>query len=223
MVQILLALSAGILTIAAPCIFPLLPILLGTSIGHTSKTRPLFIVAGFILVFSIAALLLSFLSLHAGLSSNVVRNVGIIILALFGIFMLVPSSFDILSTRLNSLAAKGSQLGGTGQGSWGAFVLGMTLGIVWTPCAGPVLASILALIALQKELLTAAILLLAYSIGAGVPMLILAYLGQYLTTQIAWISRYTPVLQRVFGAIIILVAIGLYFNYDTLLYAKLLG
>ncbi len=223
MFQILLALLAGVLTIAAPCIFPLLPILLGTSIGHTSKTRPLFIVAGFILVFSVAALFLSFLSTHAGLNSNVVRNIGIAALALFGIFMLIPSSFDAVSLKLNSLASKSSAIGGTGQGSRGAFILGMTLGVVWTPCAGPVLASVLALIALQKELLTAGILLVAYSIGASVPMLILAYAGQYLTTQVEWLARYTPLLQKIFGLIIILVAIGLYFNYDTLLYAKLLG
>ena len=223
MIQILLALLAGVLTIAAPCIFPLLPILLGTSVGHTSKTRPLFIVAGFILVFSAAAIILSFLSTHTGLNSTIIRNIGIVALAVFGIFMLIPSSFDAVSIRLNLLASKGSAIGGTGQGSWGAFILGMTLGIVWTPCAGPVLASILALIAIQKELLTAGILLVAYSIGASVPMLILAYAGQYLTTQVAWLARYTPLLQRIFGFIIILVAIGLYFNYDTLLYAKLLG
>lgn len=223
MIQILLALLAGVLTIAAPCIFPLLPILLGTSVGHASKTRPLFIVAGFILVFSLAAILLSFLSAHVGLNSNIIRDIGIAALAIFGIFMLFPSSFDSVAGRLNSLASKGSAVGGTGQGNKGAFILGMTLGIVWTPCAGPVLASILALIALQKEILTAAILLVAYSIGAGVPMLILAYAGQYLTTQVAWISKYTPVLQKIFGVIIILVAIGIYFNYDTLLYAKLLG
>ena len=95
----------------------------------------------------------------------------------------------------------------------------MTLGLVWTPCAGPVLASILTLIALQKDLLAAAILLLFYSIGVGVPMLIIAYGGQYISEKVQVISKYSVLLQQIFGVIIILLAIAMFFNYDTKLYS----
>ncbi len=223
MIQILLAVIAGLVTVAAPCILPLLPILLGVSIGHTSKTRPLFIVAGFVLVFSIAAVLISFLVAHAGLSSGLIRNIGIAVLAVFGLLMVWPALFDKLGARLSGFSMRIGGQAGTDTCNRGGFILGMTLGLVWTPCAGPVLASILALIALQRELTMAAILLFAYSIGAAAPMLIIAYAGQYLTTRIEKIARYSRLLQQIFGILIILLAIAIYFNYDVLLYSKLLS
>ncbi|WP_457831760.1 cytochrome c biogenesis CcdA family protein, partial [Staphylococcus aureus] len=71
-----------------------------------------------------------------------------------------------------------------GSGNWGGFVLGMTLGVVWTPCAGPVLGSILTLVATSSELAKSALLLFVYALGAGVPMLAIAYGGQYVTTRV---------------------------------------
>jgi cytochrome c-type biogenesis protein len=222
MVQILFAILAGILTIAAPCILPLLPILLGVSVGQTNKTRPLFIVAGFVLIFSLAALLISFLTRHLGLDPNIIRTIGIAALAIFGLLMIWPLPFELLAIKMNSFFAKASVIGGTGRGNLGGFFLGMTLGIVWTPCAGPVLASVLTLVALQKESLTALILLLAYACGAGIPMLIIAYSGQYLTTRITSLAKYSRLLQIIFGVIIILLAVALYFSYDTQIYAKII-
>ncbi len=222
MLQIVFAVLAGILTVASPCILPLLPILLGVSVGQTSKTRPLFIVAGFVVVFSAAALLISILVQHTGLNPNSIRTVGIAVLAVFGLFMLWPKPFDILSGYLNSFVARTSAAGGTGLGNAGAFILGMTLGIVWTPCAGPVLGSVLTLVALQKELLFALILLAAYALGAGVPMLVIAYAGQYVTGRVASLAAYSRLLQQVFGLIIMLLAIALYFNYDVVIYTRIL-
>lgn len=222
MLQIIFAFLAGILTIASPCILPLLPILLGVSVGQKSRTRPLWIVVGFVLVFSLAALALSLLAQHTGLNPNTVRTAGIIVLAIFGLSMIWSGLFDALAMRMNSITAKASQIGGTGSGNAGGFILGMTLGIIWTPCAGPVLGSVLALIALQKEIATAGILVVAYALGAGIPMLIIAYGGQYLSERVSGIARYSRLIQQIFGAIIIVLAILLYFNYDTLIYAKIL-
>ena len=224
MLQILFTILAGILTIAAPCILPLLPILLGVSVGQTSKTRPIFIVLGFISTFSIIAVLLSLLTRHLGLDPNIIRNIGIVVLAIFGLLMLRPLLFELLAMRMNSIFIKVGSMGNpTGRGNLGGFILGMTLGVVWTPCAGPVLASVLTLIALQKELLTAVILLFAYAIGAGVPMLIIAYGGQYITNRIGIIAKYSNLLQKIFGVIIIVMAIVIYFNYDIKFYAWILN
>ncbi len=224
MLQILFAILAGILTIAAPCILPILPILLGSSIGQTSKTRPLFIVAGFVIVFSVVAILLSVLTRSLGLSSNLVRTTGVFILAIFGLLMLWPTPFELLMLRFNNIFAKAGTLGDpTRRGNWSGFILGMTLGIVWAPCAGPVLASILTLVALQKELSVAGILLFAYAVGAGVPMLLIAYGGQYLSTRITAVAKYSRLLQQIFGIIIILLSVAIYFNYDTKLYSLFLN
>ncbi len=220
MLQILFAFLAGLLTIAAPCILPLLPVILGVSLGHTSKTRPLYIVAGFVLVFAGAAVLLSVLARTVGLDPRIARTIGVIFLGAFGVLLLWPRPFDYLMSRFTAVFARASGLANPSRrGNWSGFILGMTLGIVWTPCAGPVLGSILTLVALQKEISVAAILLLAYAAGAGVPMLLIAYASQYLGNAVVSISRYSRLLQQIFGVIIIALAVAIYFNYDVALYA----
>jgi cytochrome c biogenesis protein CcdA len=224
MLQILFAIVAGILTIASPCILPILPIILGTSIGKTGKSRPFFIVLGFIVAFTSAALILSTLTRSIGLNPSVIRTIGIIVLAVFGLLLLWPKLFDLLMKKFIPLASNVSLKAGLGdKGNWSAFFLGLTLGIVWTPCAGPVLASILTLIALEKNLIAAAILLIAYSLGAGVPMLAIAFGGQYMSEKVAFISKYSNLLQKIFGFIIIALAVTMYFNLDTKLYALILA
>ncbi len=220
MLQIIFAFLAGVLTIAAPCTLPLLPVLLGTSLGQKNKFRPIFIVLGFVIVFTFAAIILSLLARYAGFNANIIRNVGIFVLALFGLLLVWPKPFEFLALKLTPLISKVSVRAGLGtQGNISAMILGMTLGLVWTPCAGPVLASILTLIALQKDLLAATILLLAYSFGVGVPMIIIAFGGQYISEKIKIISKYSALFQQIFGIIIILLAVAMYFNYDIKIYS----
>ena len=223
MLQILLALLAGILTIAAPCILLPLPILFGASVGQQSKTRPLFITLGFVVTFAVLGLSLNFLIQHLGLSPNALRNGAAAVLAIFGLFMIWPTPFEKLTARMSGLVTKAGQTGqSAGSGNFGGFVIGIIIGVVWAPCAGPILGSILTLIAQQKSLVQASILLIAYAVGAGIPMLAIAYGGQALTTKVRGIAKYSARLQQVFGVIIILLALAIYFQYDTLIQAKLL-
>ncbi|MGD0577105.1 MAG: cytochrome c biogenesis CcdA family protein [Candidatus Staskawiczbacteria bacterium] len=218
--QIIFAFLAGVLTISAPCTLPLLPVLLGTSLGQKNKWRPVFIVLGFVVVFTFAAIILSILATNIGLNTNIIRDAGIFILALFGLLLIWSKPFELAAVKLTPFISKVSVKAGLGnKGNLSAFVLGMTLGLVWTPCAGPVLASILTLIALQQNLLAATILLLFYSLGAGFPMLIIAYFGQYISKQLAFVSKYSRLLQQIFGVLIILLAVATYFNYDIQFYS----
>src|SRR6266540_6510917 len=111
MIQILFAILAGILTIGAPCILPLLPILLGTSVGKESQTRPLYIVAGFVVVFAALGVFLSYLTSHLGLNPNTLRNSAIALLALFGLFMIWKYPFELLTLHMNKLIDKASEVG----------------------------------------------------------------------------------------------------------------
>jgi cytochrome c biogenesis protein CcdA len=88
--------------------------------------------------------------------------------------------------------------------------------VLWTPCAGPVLGSILTLIATSENLAHAALLLVTYAIGAGIPILLIAYGGQYATTHVRKLAPYTPALQRTFGVAVLLVALAFYTQYDTI-------
>lgn len=223
MIQIFLAIVAGFLTVGAPCILPVLPILLGTTVGNKTKSRPLAIAVGFVVTFAIAGLTLSFITTNLGLMPDALRKTAIVLLGIFALFLLWPRPFELLTGRLSGLMSKAGQISRqAGEGSLGGFVLGVMLGLIWTPCAGPILGSILTLVATSADLSRAAILLTAYAIGAGIPMLLIGYGSQYLTTRIAGIAKYARVLQQVFGVLILFLAVAMYFQYDLLLQAKLL-
>jgi len=223
MLQILFAILAGILTVGAPCILPILPILLGASVAQKSRTRPLFIALGFILTFAIFGLLLSYIVSRFMIAPDVLRKIAVFALGIFGLFMIWPSPFERLTTKLNPLLNKANQKAGqAGTGNFGGFVLGVMLGAIWTPCAGPILGSILTLIATQTDTARAAILLIAYAIGAGIPMVLIAYGGQYITTKVRWLAQYSRRIQQIFGVLILLLAIAMFYQYDLVLQAKLL-
>lgn len=223
MLQILLALIAGILTIAAPCILLPLPILLGSSVGQKSKTRPLFITLGFVITFAVLGITLNFLVQNLGLNPNTLRTAAVILLAVFALFMIWPTPFEKLTQHLSGLINRAAKTGQTaGTGNWGGFVMGVVIGVIWAPCAGPILGSILTLIAQEANTLKALGLLVAYAIGAGIPMLLIAYGGQAITGKVRFIAQYATRLQQIFGIILLLLATAIYFQYDTLLQAKLL-
>ena len=223
MIELLFALLAGILTVGAPCILPMLPILLGTTVGQKSRWRPVLITLGFITSFALVSFLFGLFTSVLGLSPQGLRTAAVIMLAIFGIFMVWPAPFEKLTSYLSGLINSASRVSEkAGNGNGGALVLGLMLGIIWTPCAGPVLGSILTLIATKKDLVNAALLLAAYSVGAGIPLLIVGYGGQYVTTRVRFIANYSARIQQVFGVLILLLAAAIYSGYDTVLQAKLL-
>jgi cytochrome c biogenesis protein CcdA len=221
MLELLFAVLAGILTIAAPCTLPMLPILLGASIGHRSQLRPAMIALGFVVSFSAVALLLGALTRLFDFDPNVLREAASVLLLGFGLLMLWPAPFEWLSIRLNGWLNLGSAGDVQREGALGGLILGTTLGLVWTPCAGPVLGSILTLVATSKNFGWAGTLLIAYAIGAAIPMLAIAYGGQAATTRVRSLARISPRLQQGFGVVVIAFALAAYFQYDTLIVAWL--
>jgi cytochrome c biogenesis protein CcdA len=220
MLNLVLALLAGVVTVAAPCTLPMLPILLGASVGQTGKARPAMIALGFVMSFSMVALLLSAITRVFDFDPNHLRNAAAIVLIGFGLLMTWPAPFEWLSIRIGAFTGHSTT---SRQGLTGGFVLGTTLGLVWTPCAGPVLGSILTVIATSKDTAWASLLLVAYAIGAALPMLAIAYGGQAVTTRVRSVARIAPRLQQGFGVVVIAFALLSYFQYDTLIVAWLTG
>ena len=232
MLNLALALLAGVVTIAAPCTLPMLPILLGASVGQTGKLRPAMIAAGFVMSFSATALALTAITRIFDFDPNSLRTGATVLLLGFGLLMIWPRPFDWLSARLNGLissspagsaASRQGNREGNREGNLGGFVLGTTLGLVWTPCAGPVLGSILTVVATSTDTAWASVLLVVYAIGAAIPMLAIAYGGQAVTTRVRRVARIAPRLQQAFGVVVIAFAVASYFQYDTLIVAWLTG
>lgn len=220
MLNAILAFFAGVATIAAPCTLPVLPILLGASVGEASKLRPAAIALGFVVSFSFVALALNALTRAFDFDPNVLRDGATILLALFGLLMIFPGAYERLAgwTSLPSfdtgtLAAR--------RGAAGGLLLGAALGLVWTPCAGPVLASILTLVATSNDAATSSALLILYALGAAIPMLAIAYGGQAATTRVRSVARFAPHLRQAFGVVVIAIAAATWFHYDTQIVAWL--
>jgi cytochrome c-type biogenesis protein len=218
-----LALLAGLLTIASPCILPMMPILLSTSVDRPSRVRPLFIIGGFILTFASFAMLLGAVSSTVHIAQQALRDTGIALLALSGLLRVWPAPYEWLVARvqprlprLRPSTLRGVESSG---GNAGGFVLGMSLGAVWTPCAGPVLASILLLVVKAQDLQWSALLLALYAVGAAIPMLAIIYGGQFVTQRVRIMARHAHRLQQVFGALVVLTALAIYLQYDVLAYA----
>lgn len=219
MLNAFFALLAGVVTIAAPCTLPVLPILLGSSLGRASTTRPAFIALGFVTSFTAAALLLSALTRTFHFDPAHLRDAAIVLLIGFGALMIWPAPFERMTAALNGIAGRTAP--SDRAGNLGGFVLGTTLGLVWTPCAGPVLGSILTLIATSPDKNEASLLLLVYAVGAALPMLAIAYGGQAVTARVRSLARITPRLQQGFGVAVIAFAVAMFFQYDALAVAWL--
>jgi cytochrome c-type biogenesis protein len=216
MVEILLAFAAGVATIASPCVLPMLPIIVGAAIGQASRTRPLLITVGFVLAFSSVALIFGAFADALGAANSTLRSVAAVLLMVFGALMVWPRPFERLAGRLGVVVERvGASGGRTATGNLGGLFLGMSLGVLWTPCAGPVLGSILTLVATAASLGRAALLLAGYAIGAGVPMLAIAYGGQYATARVRRLAPYTLRLRQGFGILVMLIALAMYFQYET--------
>ena len=215
MISILFALLAGIVTIAAPCALPVLPILLGASVGQTSRARPVFVALGFVVSFATVVVFFSAITQLFGFDQNTLRDIGTVLLLVFGLLMLWPRPFEWFTTQIRGLVSLPNEFAVRPHGGrLGGFVLGTTLGLVWTPCSGPVLASILTVIATSAHSEWGAFLLVMYAIGAAVPMLMIAYGGQFITTKIRSVARISHRLQQGFGVLVIAFAMSMYLQYD---------
>ena len=154
--------------------FESMPIVVGRSL-QTHRYGPVALVAGMISGFAIAGSLLGIAGLWLTGLANFIRVFAIAMLLILGILSLFPKLSYLLSSKLPIPKFKSPErLNLTGE-----FILGSQLGLLWTPCAGSVLGSILVLAASDNEVFSAFILLLFYGFGAGIPMLLLAYAGRY--------------------------------------------
>jgi cytochrome c-type biogenesis protein len=216
MIEYALAGAAGVATIASPCILPVLPIVLATTAGR-GRTEPLLIIAGFVATFAASGIALGALAASSGELQQSVRTGSILILLLAGLACLWPAPFELLVARARTLLASGPALFPRWQpmtGKAGALVLGGSLGLAWTPCAGPILASVLALAASSHAPGKATALLGIYAIGAGLPMLAIAYGGNWVSSRLAFFNRRANLFRKVFGAVAIAVAVLQLLQYD---------
>ena len=166
--------GAGVLSTLSPCVLPLVPILVATAMAQ-HRFGALALAAGLTISFTVIGLFLATIGLSIGLDQTVVRQVAAALLVVFGVTLLSPrlqSLFAALTSRFG--ASTGGWLYRIQAQGWGAqFVVGLLLGLVWTPCVGPTLGATTALAAQGTQLSQVALLMVLFGLGAGTPLVVL--------------------------------------------------
>jgi cytochrome c-type biogenesis protein len=174
-----LAFLAGILSILSPCVLPLLPIVLGSAASE-HRYAPVALAAGLALSFVIIGIFVATIGFAIGLDAGVFRAISAVLLIGLGVLLLVPS----LSAQVAAAGGPVSnwvegQFGGfAANGIGGQFALGLILGAVWSPCVGPTLGAASLLAAKGENLGQVALTMLAFGLGAGLPLGLLGLLSR---------------------------------------------
>ena len=200
-----LSVVAGALTTLSPCVFPLLPVIVGGAVQR-HRAAPVAMGLGMALTFTLIGLLVGGLGGSLSLAPDDVRRVGAWLLVVFGVVMLVPvleRRFSNLMTPLASSAnAASTRLDGGALVS--ALALGGLLGLVWSPCAGPLLGSTLALVATAGGAPRGALLLGLFGLGAALPLVGAAYASRAGFGRVrAWVLAHAAAAKRVMGGLLL--------------------
>lgn len=217
--SLFLALAAGILTVAAPCVLPLLPIIVGGAIvrdgdDRRAKWRP-FVIAGSLAVsVVIFTLVLKATTALLGVPPQVWQAISGAILILLGIDLLFPALWDRLSTALKFQQRSGELFDRSvsRQSILGDILTGAALGPVFSSCS-PTYALILVTV-LPVSFAEGVLYIVAYAVGLAGMLLLIALLGRGLVRRLGWLAKPDGWFRRTIGAIFILVGIAIIVGFD---------
>ena len=218
MTLVLIGLVGGIITGLSPCVLPVLPVVfLGGGAAEAEpgavrdRRRPYLIVAGLTLSFAVFTLFGSWILASLHLPDDAIRWVGLVLLVLVGLGLLVPSIGHLLERPFYRFPQRLAGTGGNG------FVLGIALGAVFVPCAGPVLAAITVAGATDHIGLRTIGLTLGFAVGTAIPLLAFALAGRGLSQRLGAFRRHQGAFRAVSGVVMIVLAVALTFNLSDII------
>lgn len=206
---ILFGFIAGAATAVSPCVLPVLPVVL--SAGATGgRRRPAGIVAGLTASFTFATVALVYLIDALGLPDDLVRNLAIAVLIGFGLVLLLPALSSRVEGWFSRFTARFAPRG-EADGFWSGTVVGASLGLVYAPCAGPILASVITVSASQEFTVDRLLIALAYALGSALVLYLLMLGGRRLITPLA---RRASWFQAAMGLVMVVFGIGMAAQWD---------
>ncbi|MDQ3099613.1 MAG: DUF3179 domain-containing protein [bacterium] len=175
-------------------------------------------IVGLIVSFTIAALLLATIVKVFGIPADTIRNFAVILLVIFGLSMVFPvisEKVQFFIEKYWKVKPKQNQSNGFG----GGFLTGISLGVVWTPCIGPVLATVATLAAVNQFSVWTIVIAFAYALGTGIPLYFIAKGGQKFTSKLTIFKTNNERIRQIFGVIILVTAMFIYLGLDRSLQA----
>ena len=207
---VLFGFIAGAATALSPCVLPVLPVAL--SAGATGgRRRPLGIVAGLAVSFTFATVALVYVIAALGLPDDFLRKLAIAVLIAFGLTLMAPPLAARLEGWVSRFTARDGGPESRGDGLWSGVLVGLSLGLVYAPCAGPILAGVITVSASQSFGAGRLAVALSYGIGSAAALYFLMLGGR---RAIAPLARRSGYFQIAMGAVMVLVALAMLGNYD---------
>ncbi len=208
-----LAFVAGVLTLLSPCVLPILPVVLAGAV-QTRRSGLYLLAGGLMLSFVVSGLVLNALGPSLGLAYDSWQKIGAVLMTAMGIVLLVPMLDRGMARLTQPLSNRAGALANQAEQNLtpGSIVLplvtGLSLGAIWLPCSGPSLGAAMGLAAKQIDLFRAGIVMAIFSLGAILPLLLIATGGRRLIERrgqmLGWASR----LKRVLGLVLVVVGIA---------------
>ena len=208
---IVFAFVAGAATAVSPCVLPVLPVALAAGVTG-GRRRPLGVVVGLTLSFTFAIVALVYVIQAVGIPDGALRRVAIAVLFVFGLSMLIPRVVArIEATLLRLVPMRARRVASSGDGFGSGLLLGASLGLVYVPCAGPILGSVITVSSAQEFTAGRLAVALAYGAGTAVVFYVLMIGGRRVTRRL---SARSGRLQQATGALLIVVALLMLGEYD---------
>jgi len=220
MLIILLAYFGGILTIVSPCILPVLPFVFARADrSFVRSTLPM--LAGMAATFAIVATLAAVGGGWAVRANQVGRWAALVLLALFGVALVFPAISDRLTRPLVSLGSRLSDREGQKDSVWSSAVLGVATGLLWAPCAGPILGIIFTAAALNGASFNTTLLLLAYALGAATSLALALLIGGRVFARMKRSLGASERIRQVLGVLVLIGVGAIALGLDTRVLSKL--
>jgi len=194
------AVGAGFMSVINPCVFPLLPIVVAGP-NKEDKLRPILLIIGLSITFILMGVLATlFGSFFVG-KTRIIEIIGAVIVLIFGVLTLFNINIFKKVTFFNKFSRSGH------SGRFSGLIIGLTLGLIWIPCIGPMLSSILLTVGTTGSLLKGVVLLFFYSVGFAIPLLIVAY-ASFLFKKMSFLKSKPMIVNIVSG--ILMISFGIY-------------
>ncbi len=216
--EFILGYLAGLLTLINPCVLPILPIVLATSL-QAGRSGPMVLAAGMSLSFVIFGLTVAVLGRTLGITEETISNAGAVLMIAFGIVLLVPRFSASFATATSGLSARADARidQGAPDRSSGQFIAGILLGAVWSPCIGPTLGGAISLASQGESLVRAALIMVTFALGVSTIILALSYGAKSaIRNRQVLMRRIATVARPVMGAVFVAVGLAILFKFHHL-------
>ncbi|MEQ1814446.1 MAG: cytochrome c biogenesis CcdA family protein [Candidatus Nitrotoga sp.] len=209
-------LLAGVLSTLSPCVLPIIPILLGSA-TNAHPRAPLVLSSGLAISYGIIGTALAWAGSALDVDTSIFRSVGAAVLGILGIILMSTSLQQRFASATSGIGDTGNNLISRLRldGLWGQFVIGLVLGVVWSPCVGPTLGAAIMLASQGTNLPHVALLMGMFGVGAALPVVALAYVSRSTMLKVRGkLTQAGKTGKMILGAVMVAIAIMILFDID---------